>query len=418
MELKTIFQMTKTDRYTQDGRDELAKLQETEDVKYKTGDISQKTGLQKQPDGSWAPPKKGGKPTGKNGPSRMEKEEAIRKDLGLRGENDLERFSDEQIEMMYQKSQRTPEQQKADFNNSKIGQAVNKGRQEFAAEKARQKELASKTNAIGLPKESKPAEKSLAGTPMKKADLNSKDPYEITHSMKPDTASEAKEMDKISAFMQEETGATLRNAILARESFYKNTKNPTPEQQEGLAALMKIQQKLGYGKPAESKPTGMPKITEKANKYVMPDLDSMSDEDKVFKALNAELAESFGDRDGNPGNVGTWANRWLDYAMEEGGIGFKKSHNSTEPDAVVSGEDVMKIVEENPERWHRIISNAQEFYHGKGRSSDFESDEFYPIKLVGGKTVPSSEWYAKSKRRTGDSAPRELTGDCKIRIRK
>jgi hypothetical protein len=60
MELKTIFQMTKTDRYTQDGRDELAKLQETEDVTYKTGDISQKTGLQKQPDGSWAPPKKGG----------------------------------------------------------------------------------------------------------------------------------------------------------------------------------------------------------------------------------------------------------------------------------------------------------------------------------------------------------------------
>lgn len=59
MELKSIFQMTKTDRYTQDGRDELAKLQETEDVKYKTGDISQKTGLQKQPDGSWAPPKKG-----------------------------------------------------------------------------------------------------------------------------------------------------------------------------------------------------------------------------------------------------------------------------------------------------------------------------------------------------------------------
>ena len=59
MELKNIFEMAKTDRYTQDGRDELAKLQETEDVTYKTGDISQKTGLQKQPDGSWAPPKKG-----------------------------------------------------------------------------------------------------------------------------------------------------------------------------------------------------------------------------------------------------------------------------------------------------------------------------------------------------------------------
>ena len=66
-------------------------------------------------------------------------------------------FTDEQIEKMYAKTQQTPEQQKADFDKSKIGQAVNKGRQEFAAEKARQKELASKTNAIGLPKESKPA---------------------------------------------------------------------------------------------------------------------------------------------------------------------------------------------------------------------------------------------------------------------
>jgi len=60
MELKNIFKMVKANRYTQDGREEIAKLQETEDVRYKTGDISQKTGLQKQPDGSWAPPKKGG----------------------------------------------------------------------------------------------------------------------------------------------------------------------------------------------------------------------------------------------------------------------------------------------------------------------------------------------------------------------
>lgn len=67
MGLKNIFKMTKTDRYTQDGRDELAKLQETEDVKYKTGDISQKTGLQKQPDGSWKPPRNGSKPAAGSG---------------------------------------------------------------------------------------------------------------------------------------------------------------------------------------------------------------------------------------------------------------------------------------------------------------------------------------------------------------
>jgi hypothetical protein len=61
MELKKIFEMTKADRYTQDGRDQIAKLQETEDVRYKTGDISQKTGLQKQPDGSKVTMKHDGK---------------------------------------------------------------------------------------------------------------------------------------------------------------------------------------------------------------------------------------------------------------------------------------------------------------------------------------------------------------------
>lgn len=65
MALKDLLKATTYDRYTQDGRDKLNEAL-AEDVKYKTGDISQKTGLQKQPDGSWAPPKKGGASTGRN----------------------------------------------------------------------------------------------------------------------------------------------------------------------------------------------------------------------------------------------------------------------------------------------------------------------------------------------------------------
>lgn len=80
MALKDILKMTKVDRYTQDGRDELAKLQETEDVKYKTGDISQKTGLQKQPDGSWAPPKSNGVIAQQKQKMESEKYEAARRD--------------------------------------------------------------------------------------------------------------------------------------------------------------------------------------------------------------------------------------------------------------------------------------------------------------------------------------------------
>jgi hypothetical protein len=154
MALKNLFDMVKADRYTADGREALIKAQEaeTEDKVYQIGEISQKTGLQKTANG-WVKPKKGA--AGKT--SRASKEEAIRKDLGLTAGEDMSRFSDEQIEKMYAKTQQTPEQQKADFDKSKIGQAVNKGRQEFAAEKTRQKELASKTNAIGLPKENKPS---------------------------------------------------------------------------------------------------------------------------------------------------------------------------------------------------------------------------------------------------------------------
>ena len=109
--------MTKTDRYTQDGRDQIAKLQETEDVRYKTGDISQKTGLQKQPDGSWAPPKKGGKPAAKKEagsinrtPERIAKETAIMEALNLStGEdNNLHKMSDETIERLYAKTQEKP----------------------------------------------------------------------------------------------------------------------------------------------------------------------------------------------------------------------------------------------------------------------------------------------------------------------
>ena len=88
MELKNIFKMTKTDRYTQDGRDELAKLQETEDVTYKTGDISQKTGLQKQPDGSWAPPKKGGAAPKMGSPEYNEKYGLTKRDVATGKEVD------------------------------------------------------------------------------------------------------------------------------------------------------------------------------------------------------------------------------------------------------------------------------------------------------------------------------------------
>ena len=179
------------------------------------------------------------------------------------------------------------------------------------------------------------------------------------------------------------------------------------------------------GKKPESKPAVQEvKLGGGADTYYFEDPDNMSNEDKVFKSLGIELAETFGDHDGDPGNVETWANAWLDNTQNEGGLGIK-SKKTRQPAAPVPAEEVMKIVEENPARWYRIIGNAKKFYEGKGSSTDFESDESYPIKLVGGKTKPSAQYYAEGKRNkknnplTGsDSAPHVLTGDTRIRVRK
>lgn len=58
MGLQNVFEMAKADRYTADGREELAKAREAdvEDRTYNIGEISQKTGLQKTANG-WVKPR-------------------------------------------------------------------------------------------------------------------------------------------------------------------------------------------------------------------------------------------------------------------------------------------------------------------------------------------------------------------------
>ena len=207
---------------------------------------------------------------------------------------------------------------------------------------------------------------------------------------------------------------------------YLNEKDPAKK--EAMKKALKKQASMMEPEPfssTESKSAAQEvKLGGGADTYYFEDPDNMSNEDKVFKSLGIELAETFGDHDGDPGNVETWANAWLDNTQNEGGLGIK-SKKTRQPAAPVSADEVMRIVEENPARWNRIIGNAKKFYEGKGSSTDFESDESYPIKLVGGKTKPSAQYYAEGKRNkknnplTGsDSAPRVLTGDCRIRIRK
>lgn len=74
--------------------------------------------------------------------------------------------------------------------------------------------------------------------------LASKDVKEVVEKIKPADGAEKAELSKITQFMDEEK-SSLKNAIVARESFYKNTKNPTSEQEAGLAALLRIKNKIG-----------------------------------------------------------------------------------------------------------------------------------------------------------------------------
>lgn len=363
MALKNLFDMAKADKYTQDGREALIKAQEaeTEDKVYQIGEISQKTGLQKTANG-WVKPKSGKQPGAKK-------------------------------------------------------------------------------------EESKAAPKSLAGTPMKKADLNSKDPYEITHSMKPDTASEAKEMDKISAFMQEETGATLRNAITARESFYKNTKNPTPEQQEGLAALMKIQQKLGYGKPAEGPALNGQKKTVSHQEYRDGPMYGPA-ESKPAAGNNLKWNEMPNGRvwtsktpGGKPLTV-TWnreKNGDVWYGRSDSDIKYKskeeamnapvakeKKRLTWSPNASVSEKfnDIIKLGAKSEDRTKRpggyIGPKVQENYIRKALSKRLGATEESIDDLLEGMDdiTRKNAFNGFMENYSEDAAPRVLTGDCRIRIRK
>lgn len=350
MALKNLFDMVKADRYTADGREELIKAQEaeTEDKVYQIGEISQKTGLQKTANG-WVKPKNGKQPGAKkqNAPTGSKKIDYQVTEKGGKFYATGHQFSD--------------------------------GSQLHAGPFGSEKELHEFMNGS---------------------------PYKSTAESKPGTKKEepknvhGAEVDKI------------YERQLKRIKELK-AKGFTDEQIDNDKIIKQTKEDMkNVGKKPENKPAAQEvKLGGGADTYYFEDPDNMSNEDKVFKSLGIELAETFGDHDGDPGNVETWANAWLDNTQNEGGLGIK-SKKTRQPAAPVPAEEVMKIVEENPARWNRIIGNAKKFYEGKGNSTDFESDEHYPIKLVGGKTKPSAQYYAEGKRNkknnplTGsDSAP-------------
>lgn len=176
-----------------------------------------------------------------------------------------------------------------------------------------------------------------------------------------------------------------------RGDFGKYQKNAGQKKAESF-----FKEKGTKSKKAESKPTEV-KLGGNADTYYFEDPENMSDEDKVFKSLNIELDSTFGDHDGDPDNVEEWVNNWKWNIKKEGGIGIK-SKKTRKESTPIPADEALKILESNPARLKNLIKRAKKFYSGSTMAGGFD------------------DWGNKALGE--DAAPRQLTGDCKVRIKK
>ena len=419
MALKDIFTMVKADRYTADGREELNKARDAdvEDARrtYQIGEISEATGLQKTAQG-WVKPKSGKAPGAKTGAgevTRTQKEEAIRKELGLRGENDLDRFSDEQIEKMYQKTQQTPEQKKADFDKSKIGQAVNKGRQEFAAEKTRQKELASKTNAIGLQKTANGWVKPKTGKAPGAKTGEGKSPaeqkkigYQVTE----------KGGKFYATGHQFSDGSQLHAGPFGSEEEVHKFMNGSPYKTTGAPAE--------ESKPTETEPEDKSEI--RISRYMDKNFAGKpnSERNAFYDFVKEKIYKSGKDPQQYLGQSGySYPNRLLNQYLKE--FQSKESKPTETPKAPKpTVQEYMKAkdrVKKYEEQYKKEMDDYE--YMERVKANGVDTSIFNP--MYGGKPRPLSENkdYIEELNKikayeATDSAPRILTGDTKIRVKK
>lgn len=404
--------------------------------KYNTGDISEKTGLQKQPDGSWKPPKaKGSQPKGTEkkakdmtykeaAPKLNEKQKELisnmAKQNGKSVEEVFETFKDiigfgEYDPKLAEELDRNTrfEQEKLAKKRQKKEEELRQQRQEGEAAARAFKEKVEKGEIVynektgqfeDAPQKSKPLsrEKATYGSASRlfetklppKVSFHSKDRQtEILNNIAKRKSQSGKVSEKTndSAPLTADTKIKLSQikttddakryniGDISEKPGLQKTANGwvRPKKQKTSGTEQKQEKnKNSSGKQAKSKSetrkNSGAKLKEGANVYIFNDIQDMSDEDKVFKALSIELDEKFGDRDGDPQNVQAWAERWVENAENEGGIGFKKSHYSKEMDLTISGDDVAEIVEKNKNRWNKIIKNAVNFYSGKDSSTDFD----------------------------------------------
>ena len=376
MELKNIFKMVKANRYTQDGRDELAKLQETEDVKYKTGDISQKTGLQKQPDGSWAPPKKGGAGAGNEYYKNDVRTEAGEKKI----------LSETKTEVLQSKIKDLEETKKK--NGGKLGVYGEKSLQ-LAKE-----ELAKRSNPATEGLESKSTEEltnlfnELATKSVReKSPENSAERDRVYKELKRRQKAETNQTKA----KFDEYGLPDEKTISMKDDFLKKENVADPNKltnAEFNALAKKLDSELGIGN------------MERAQELLVT---SAENPDYPFKPKTseerAERAKFEKDRD-------DFIERMNAY-REESNQWTKRAKGERTATLVDWLDDWDKHPEEKSDAAYAAIEKelASRGVNRAGRQDEKKADN-----------AGRNEFYRRAYE--GDAAPRQLTGDCRIRIRK
>lgn len=383
MAIRDIFKMIKADRYTQDGREELIKAQEavTEDVTYKPGDISRKTGLQKQPDGSWAPVK--------NAPAQ-------KKTDSKSGSGMSKHWVQKGDEADF--VERTPEEEK------KMWQGV-------ASRQSDDKLMLAIKNREG--RELKPVEKiKLEAAKEELAKRNASKVDSIKQS-------ESKKWDDFFSEMDKKTGSApsassdWKSDLVSKldteklkqmdndfKEFEKSGRNISPEAKERNDLV-----KAELTKRKESASGSAPSMTsEQRKKWEAKASNPSETKASLTNFINSmENSESFKKANPHAQEIIDIYKTELKKREDNANYRPEKVYSDAPSELKIQGMSKeeyipwrMKTYKENEAQASSMWNHFAEQQKNKGKENEYDPD-FHPLR---------------------DSAPRILTGDCKVRIKK
>ena len=447
MELKSIFQMTKIDRYTQDGRDQLAKLQETEDVTYKTGDISQKTGLQKQPDGSWAPPKKSRLGIGTGKKETGNKEQKRQKHIAANAQHQFEAASEtanSEIDQANLKSIKSfMDEEHATFKNALYSKAETLARRGARGnpDPENEKSLLKFAEAAGMAddlklylKEEVNSKYEFGGGESKPAEKHP--PMVMPKGMHPAEFMKAWEDDAKKNGYKKGQGNEWREHLRNEESKPATSKPDTKEQTKALMEKYKdlpgAQKKDAlYAATFEGSPIGMTQTSmerqgwdlvqadDDVNVYAKPDGSKVTmkhDGNKItsteYEAPGSKPAESKTVEETKTETTAKFETEQENARYEEGKKGWETVSKERLP-------DIKKKVEQKIDYYKKYDPYAM-----LGKRTGLNAAQKKAVELNMTQAKENLAFFTgqlegiNEQMGATDSAPRILTGDCKIRVRK